>query len=325
MDFQVNTSVKIEGIGSERLDELSASRMQDADYPYFQYLVGEFVSGHYPETESSYTHDVAFRGSVGSLLTQDKIVWAVHLDGQIVGFFVATRKPDFATKFGPIVIDPAYQSQGIGKKILRMLMEWYCSQGSQKFYLTVPTPNLQTCNFALALGFRLEATLRRQYSPEHDEMVFGKLAQNGKLVSAPGRKFEKPHLRPTPKVERLLEMAIDAEQKEARHDPTLSAAKSFIVNENNLREAFIVCSPKRGGSVKLGPIGGTPRSVASLIPQLESFYFGIGRSRRIFALIEGRNRNTIAHFVRNGYELEGRISSALGTGFDQIVVAKNWR
>jgi len=322
--------------------DLTISPMERSNLDLFHYLVREYVSWLYPETEESYAYKIGSTPLKGlntwGSLTYRKQVWSTIIGDKVVGFFVASEKVGGNVKLGPIVIEPEYRRRDIGKNVIELLSKFYSLKGYGKMYMTIPMPNLVASEFAASAGFLPELSLKRQYSPDYDEVVFSKLIGLGRVEfgingSNPGLTFtrgnnlflgmHKKHY--TNLSINLLDRLLVSVNVNFSHDSSMKARKIFEINNGDGPEAFIVSSPKRGGSVKLGPIGGGSLLLADLIEEVEKFYLGLGRSRRIYAMVDTSERNTIAHFLRKGYDIEGRIAQPFVAGTETVIVGKKGR
>jgi [ribosomal protein S18]-alanine N-acetyltransferase len=103
---------------------------------------------------------VAFNRELGS--AHNHYVCARTADGALVGYAGISRlgrKPPFEYEVHTIGVDPAYQGQGIGRRLLDELLEF---AGGGVVYLEVRTDNAAAIALYHSVGFD-QVGLRRRY------------------------------------------------------------------------------------------------------------------------------------------------------------------
>lgn len=87
-------------------------------------------------------------------------------NGKIVAFAICQTVLDEATLFN-IAVDPDFQGQGIGKRLLSALISQLAKNGVQALWLEVRQSNQTAQNLYQSLGFN-EVTVRKNYYPTPD-------------------------------------------------------------------------------------------------------------------------------------------------------------
>ena len=79
-------------------------------------------------------------------------------NGKIIGFAVIHSESPKEYKFGPIVVLPSAQHQGIGSQLLQMSINFARSKRVKQFYLKVHQTNLKAINLYKKFGFSITET-----------------------------------------------------------------------------------------------------------------------------------------------------------------------
>ncbi len=93
-------------------------------------------------------HAALLKGIEGEMFVADQ-------DGTILGFAVIHKESRKEYKFGPIVVLPAVQHQGIGTKLLQLCIDFAQSKRVKQFYLKVHEHNQIAIDFYKKFGFTL--------------------------------------------------------------------------------------------------------------------------------------------------------------------------
>lgn len=88
---------------------------------------------------------------------------AIDVDGVMAGFAVTQVVLDEATLFN-IAIDPAFQHQGLGRRLLEYLIERLREKSVTTLWLEVRASNAKAISLYQSLGFN-EAAVRHNYYP----------------------------------------------------------------------------------------------------------------------------------------------------------------
>lgn len=327
--------------------ELSVRPLQNSELLYFAGLVQEYVSPYYPETEQSYPYDLAdshFQGfDPYGLITLSRTIWSVRVASQTVGFFVASIKRGGSIKLGPAVIAPDFREKGIGSGVMTLLTRLYSRTGFRKLYLTVPQTNNDALRLVLGAGFTKEAILRRHYSTDHNELVFGKLLQEQgeNLISTlfssdPMRLSSDPEF----PLQRFISMWIEpyyedidygfirnlimASMRSPAEDYRLKNRKIFYkMDDNNRMTALLIASMKRGGAVKCGPVGGNAADLLDLVREAQEFYRQRAR-RKMYIIAAGDQQETVSKLKREGFCVEGELIEPYRASKNMLVISNVW-
>lgn len=93
--------------------------------------------------------------------------WVVCLDDQVIGYGVMSVVIDESHILN-ISIDPKWQGQGLGMKLLRRLLKIARQHGAETAYLEVRRSNQVAIGLYRKLGF-VEIGQRRDYYPERNQ------------------------------------------------------------------------------------------------------------------------------------------------------------
>jgi RimJ/RimL family protein N-acetyltransferase len=298
------------------------------------------VSRWYPETEVSYGASLVRAQRLNSdpygLFTLRRTVWSVLRRGEVVGFFVASEKRGGSVKLGPIAIGREHRRSGLATEMLSLLANYYRSVGARKLYMTVADPNLAAVRTAGSADFRLEATLVRQYSVDHDELVFGLALRSASQSSRDaGAQLDS---RCSRGFDQLIDGSLSSTYGEIDRNFTTSLFRAgdpvakwgpydrqprriFLAGDSRSFGALIIAAPKRGGAVKIGPVAGVPDLVVPLVERAITEYEGLGK-RRIYALVPCLDVPLGLRFEALGFASEGRLREPYRTGVDVTVLGR---
>jgi GNAT superfamily N-acetyltransferase len=76
--------------------------------------------------------------------------WVCEIDQKIVGFSIADLKEN---NIWALFVDPAFEKQGIGKKLHDLMIHWYFTQTQQTVWLGT-APNTRAEKFYLHCGWK---------------------------------------------------------------------------------------------------------------------------------------------------------------------------
>jgi hypothetical protein len=137
----------------------------------------EALSGDYADIDSDFVTQL----STGSGETQDqffthsKICVRAFYRGRSLGYTTLTLKRGGAVKTGPTILLRRERYRSRGPLIQGMLSDIVAAAGFHKIYCTCPTSRADVFRYLIKSNFEVEAHLRRHYSPDHDELVMGKV------------------------------------------------------------------------------------------------------------------------------------------------------
>jgi GNAT superfamily N-acetyltransferase len=80
--------------------------------------------------------------------------WVCEADHKIVGFAIADLKEK---NIWALFVHPDYEGQGVGKKLLRIMLDWYFSQTQQTIWLGT-APNTRAELFYKRAGWKVVGT-----------------------------------------------------------------------------------------------------------------------------------------------------------------------
>jgi GNAT superfamily N-acetyltransferase len=76
--------------------------------------------------------------------------WVCVIENVIIGFAIADLQDD---NIWALFVTPEYEGKGIGKKLQRMMLDWYFAQGKQSVWLGT-SPNTRAETFYLKTGWK---------------------------------------------------------------------------------------------------------------------------------------------------------------------------
>lgn len=111
----------------------------------------------------------AFPWTVGifrDCLRADYPAWVLHLDGRIVGYFLLSIAAGEAHVLN-VCVDPDFQGQGHGRRLLKSLLHIARGRGAQRVFLEVRPSNTGAIALYFDEGFN-EIGRRPRYYPARD-------------------------------------------------------------------------------------------------------------------------------------------------------------
>lgn len=106
------------------------------------------------------------RGNFQDCLESGYSCWVMEVQGEVVGYSIMMA----AVGEGHILnccVRPAWQGRGLGRHLVRRLMETAPEYGVETLYLEVRPSNVGALNLYESLGFETVG-LRRHYYPAHE-------------------------------------------------------------------------------------------------------------------------------------------------------------
>ena len=324
---------------------VSLEPLHASEVGLFTEMVTEHVSTLYPGTESEYAYNLAqahFLGveSVG-LFSRRRVVWSVVFQNSLAGFIVSTEKSGGNVKIGPAVTLPRFWHKGVASQGIDLLSNFYLKKGYHKLYFTVCAANRAAIDLAINSHFSFEARLKRHYSPDVDELVFGKLIHpfsknrinsNTDVQSldrydystsenelarmfAKSCKFVDEHF-----IHRLHE----AKKQEYIKGNSFRSRGLFQLDGNLSPMAAIVSSQKRGGAVKFDLATNGNVVDFGFLEEVERFYRYRG-SRKAYSMVSNIDLESTKSFLAAGYSVEGILRAPFGQSHSTLIFAKTWR
>nr|WP_297526054.1 GNAT family N-acetyltransferase [uncultured Roseateles sp.] len=116
-------------------------------------------------------------------LVRSGAFWIWEVDGEIAGFYRATRYPGRVSHvllLGTLAVDPRRHGQGVGRAMIDDALRHFRDAGIRRVELYAESDNAQALAFYQRLGFVIEGTLRDFYKRADqahyvDEHVLGLL------------------------------------------------------------------------------------------------------------------------------------------------------
>lgn len=283
--------------------------------------------------------------------TLRKTIWVLEYEGKMSGFVVATEKRGGSVKFGPTIIEPAYQGRGFGLKLWQEVEEHYAALGKRKVYGTWPAKRIDVLRFATKAGWKLEALLREHYRPKQDEYVSGKMLQPSQPFGQPS--FRQPParsqwegevslLKPNQEkavadfllsylplyyddIDAVFVRSVIAAHKRFGQGLHLKGKRVFVATQKDRTIGGIaIATPKRGGSVKVGPLVLSPyidivKVVQKFIATIKRYFFQM-KIRKLYTITPIYESQVIWTFRSLGFEPEGLLREPYKAGVDMVVL-----
>lgn len=309
---------------------------------FFRDMYGQFVEPYYAETEG-YAEQVLvshFRGADEfGYLTLAKRVVMFLLDGQPVGFTVATEKRGGSVKFGPTVVHPSYRELRLGRRF-RILTESLFPH-ARKFYNTLPADSDAALRYVLQAGYRIEAHLRHQYSQTADEIVVGKLMrQERPLWAAEGADTEgrsSLHISCLETIDDQLAHQILSrfEKSYGELDPTFvdslreglnrprhvlgqKPKQIYVAHTDGGHLAGVaIVTPKRGGSLKCSPFSSDSGAAESILRRVID---DSGDFHKVYLHVPLLDVDTVRTCCNMGFLIEGVLAAPYRDGVDMAAL-----
>jgi predicted transcriptional regulator len=310
----------------------------------------EEIRKKYDEIDASFAENIVNVSKLdedpNGYFTFRKILYAIKINLNLIGFIVITEKRGNCIKTGPSILLNEYRNLGIGPFIRAKIEEVYKVKGFRKIYCTCNSKDSSVINYLLKSNMRIEAHLFNQYSKEGSELIFGKLLVkhpkcNLKLIRSQSKStiiseftaydtlemtdflsehFSKSYFNIDNKfIKRLLENAQRSNEKSAYS----SKPKSIFISRTSYGSIKIVsiCSPKRGGSVKLNFISETinSESVKNNLSYVVNYYKT--SKTKIFTTIPTSDLKLLQLLEEFGFQKEGLLIEPYQNGVDMFFLS----
>lgn len=279
-----------------------------------------------------------------------KMVFIVRYDGEDLAMTVATLKRGGSVKFGPTATLRTNRKRGLAWFLRDVVEQFFRNiEGIRKFYLTVSNNNHPALLFNLHRGFRIEGILHNQYKKGSNELVMGRFASD----DLPGHK--KTHkteaevfsaaapvagiwLRPDiTELQSFLEPDLSslygkqdrlfyehlANACEVKKNDYSRKGKTIIqAREQGHLTGLAICSPKRGGSLKIAPIiCEDQQSFNALFQEVMRFAHSI-RSLKIYFMTSLSEYSVLEWLLEKGLILEATLRSPYVDSIDLAVISR---
>jgi DNA-binding MarR family transcriptional regulator/ribosomal protein S18 acetylase RimI-like enzyme len=150
------------------LDDITIrTELRPGDIGYITYMHGELY-------KTEYNYGITFETYVASGFEEfyknydpDKDrVWIAEHNNRIVGFLLLINRENDTAQLRFFLLDPAYRGVGLGKKMVRLFMQFFKDAGYKHCYLLTTSEQIEAANIYVKLGFKL--------TKEKDSAIFGK-------------------------------------------------------------------------------------------------------------------------------------------------------
>lgn len=333
---------------SKHKNDLSFSMPTSDELTLFKELALKEISKNYDEIDVSFAEAIVKSAKLGydphGYFTSGKQVISVHYKNEIIGFTVLSYKITGAIKTGPTLLLESYRGKGIGSKIRTRVEEFAINKGYRKLYCTCNADDELVVKYLLKSGMRVEAHLLNQYKKGSSELVLGKLLvreqhkkyplffrtdlEQSSLViydesdynvirSLLLSGFKKSYL----PVDDVFAQKLDKSTRHFKIDKYSSKGKIIFLGKDSDNKvlSIIICSPKRGGAVKLSYISNTSNEKA-FINSLSNIllFFKKHKRTKLYITIPCSDYQTLRYFEDFGFVKEGILSEPYQPGLDMF-------
>lgn len=306
------------------------------------------ISQNYDDIEESFSENIVRTSKLGfdpeGYFTSKKQLYSIKSNFRLIGFIVLTEKLGNSIKTGPTILLPEFRHKGLGSIIRTKIENEYRSKGFRKIYCTCNALDNSIVKYLLRSEMRIEAHLFNHYKLNHSELIFGKLLNSQQKVNS--------------KFLRSRSKAINVEIFKNKDHHEISEflishfSKSyFIIDESFTQRLFkihkkstnnyaikpkiifysktnygrimtvAICSPKRGGSIKLTYITYTNNTESFNVTIKEIISYFKEQKRKIFTTIAIKDYQLIESFENIGFIKEGLLLEPYKDGVDMLVLS----
>jgi len=347
-------SHNIKRIYKMSLVKLKVRPLQKSEEKEFRELTIYYIGLWYDDIDESFAQNIIDAHNRGfdplGYFTKTKTIWVAECNNQMYGFLVGTEKRGGSVKLAPGIIKPEYQKKGIGTQLWRRVEDIYRQKQARKIYNHAPLYRFDLLKWVTTLGLNLEAHLKEHYRKGQDEYVAGKFL-NRRIpqyvesiqwkdaeVNYIIRDYEESDVV-------QLENFILKELPQWCDEIDSSFVKSIIQAERRFKETFrkkgkkifviesegnligcCICSPKRGGAVKLAPFllcsaKANYKMGEEFLSYIKDFFVDEGY-RKLYALVPSLDLGSCRTFRRQGFEIEGLLREPYKDGIDNLFFGK---
>lgn len=332
-------------------DDVGFRPLNSSEVDEFERLSTEVIGENYNQIDESFASAIVEADREGfdarGHLTKGKKIRVILIRGRKAGFVVTTQKLGGSIKFGPFILLPEFRRQGYGPTVRRKLDDRLRESGVRKTYSTVPD-NHYALKYLLKSGYAVEAHLRYQYSPNHGDLVLGRvLSEVAKPPEPPVPARDEisnaeitQNLNPTEFrsyvmseigkyfdgiTPAFVEQLLNARERFDPLHPEGKGKRIFTIQDNEKHvHGAVVCSVKRGGAVKLSPfLLNAPIHIGEkLLKTAEREMTFAGITRKFYSHIPISDSALISMLECSGYSPEGVLHEPYRPGVHMMVLAK---
>lgn len=317
----------------------------------FKSLTKKEISKNYDEIDESFIDNIINCTKLGfdpnGYFTTKKLLYSIKKDDALLGFTVLTEKIGNSVKTGPTILLKQYRGKSIGQLIRKKIEYEYYSKGFRKVYCTCNANAQEILQYLLRSGLRVEAHLKNQYKKGSSEFVLGKLLKKQRKIFSPIsrekipiKKIKYSSDKTLIEIKKILlahfhkyyakidESFCDTLIKASYHTHQDSYSKKgktifrFLDSKEKII-GLVICSPKRGGAVKLNPVLLTEHyeSLYKAFLKIEKFFSMQSRTKLYLSLLVN-DLALIGFFNRMGFLIEGLLQEPYQEGIDMVQMGK---
>jgi ribosomal protein S18 acetylase RimI-like enzyme len=133
------------------------------------------IGKRYPETGEPYAREIIALSDGYSSSLSRKLILGCYISQELLGFTVATPKPNNKVKFGPTIVLPHARGYGIASLLRSAGESHFAHLGFAYAYSTCREDNAAARSYVVKSNYCLVGRLEGQYSPGVAELVYTKL------------------------------------------------------------------------------------------------------------------------------------------------------
>lgn len=280
--------------------------------------------------------------------TVRKILFGIYRYEEALGITMTTFKRGGSIKFGPTAVTQEHRHVGIGT-VLRDVVESILKEISdvRKFYLTVNSRNHPALLFNLERGFRVEGNMKDHYMSNSTELILSRKVycpiprrKAHKIFEEDKQHATKVDVWKNPEIDALKQIMQPVMKKYYATDcdifyaHLLSSSNSefrdyamkskviFRANNGEKVTGIAVCTPKRGGSLKIAPLVASDNYTMCAMVDYISKYSRNRNIKKLYTTVPIEESYLLKWLMGMDYELEATLIEPYVTGQDFAVLAK---
>lgn len=337
---------------AETSGELTVRLMKEPEESTFRNLFSESpVPTEYEDIDTGFLEHIIKSHHQGEdpygYFTLKKQIHTFLRGDEVAGFTVTTWKRGGSVKYGPTILKERFRNKGYGPRFRCLLDNKLATQGVRKCYSTIPEHHRDAFRYLIKSGYNIEAHLYRQYSEDHNELVFGKILE----ANDPPEKYSRDRdevLRLGVEVSsehfddfgdfvtqesslwyneidnEFVENVIEAEERDLDSDYSKKGKRVFIGHKSGSIKCIGIASLKRGRSIKISPFFTTVvgDGFDSFIQTVESSLLDLDQVRKFYTHVPVLDSELVSIFESHGYRPEGILTEPYKEGVDMVVLGK---
>ncbi len=339
----------------ERIDtwmEPSFREIKNGELSEFADLAALYIGRWYDEIDETFAARIIETHRDGrdrfGYFTLKKKIFALLENEETAGYTVVTWKRGGSVKFGPTFLRSEFRGAGLGPRLRKRIDAYLRANGARKSYSTIPDTHTAAFKYLIRAGHSIEAHLRKHYTTEHGDLVFGRILDRKSVPSVPKIPVREScgdlnvvdsaaELDPFTEFVRetmtswyddiddaFAESVFEAQKRFTADDLSKKGKKVFLGLSGGRILVTLICSMKRGGAVKLSPFLTRADSEASaeVLREAQEYFLSIDRVRKLYSLVPALDGDLVRLYRSSGYRAEGILREPYKPGIDMIIFGR---